>query len=221
MATNSTVPVREAVIEIPGEPGLLKTHNLPSEIIPLPLKVDSRALSIAVLPGLQGLFFLFGAAITLLSVTQTNQSVWTMACMSALGLFMAAVGTCFAGAALTAMADDSRRIPVLAIDDAGIWDTRSVRFPLAWSDIAHAKIIYAQASVGSVRLKLRRAIPALHNPFRIGILGSAWWRQPDELHVAVMGVDIKPRLLALAITTMVQRHGGTIDTKHPYNGTAL
>ena len=219
MATNRATPALQTVIEIPGEPGLFKTVDLPSEYVPLPLEVGARWQQMTVLVGLLGLFFLSGAALSLLSLQQTNQSIWSITGMSAVGLLMAAVGVCFTGAAVTAIADDSTRFPLLVIDDAGIWDKRSVRSPLAWSDVAHAKIAYTKGGVGGVRLQFRCPIEARHNPFRLGTLGFSWRRRSDELHVAVMGLDIKPRSLALTITTMVQRNGGAIDTEHPYAGT--
>jgi len=215
MATNSTRPVGETVIEIPGEPGFLKTVDLPPQFLPLPLKAGARFQPLAALSGLLGLFLLFGAMMVLVGIPLTDQSIWAIAGMSAAGLFMAAAAICFTGAALTAIVDDSRRYPVLVIDEPGIWDKRSVQAPLAWSDTAHAKVVYTKVGVAGVQLKLRHTIEASHNPFRLGTLGFSWRRRPDELYVSVMGLDAKPRLLALAITTMVQRNGGAIATKHP------
>jgi hypothetical protein len=123
--------------------------------------------------------------------------------------------------ALTAFADTCRRGPLLVLDDASLWDKRSTRVPLSWTDIEHATVRFTRGGVGGVHLKLRRKIKARHNPLRLGTLSFLWQRRPDELHISVMCLEQKPRTIALVITEMVLRNGGTADTKHPYAGTSL
>ena len=207
MATNNARHAPETVIEIPGEPDLFKTVNLPSEFVPLPLQVGARGQPMAILIGLFGALLLFGAVAALLGARNTVQSYQGITGSLALGLFLGAAGVCAVAAAATAMADLGRRFPLLILDADGILDKRSVQAAIAWSDIAHAKIAYTKGGVGGVRLKLRRNIKAHHNPFRLGTLAFSWWRRPDELHVPVMGLDAKPR------AQLFEHHGDDARTR--------
>ena len=202
-------------VRIPDEPGLFKTTNLPSRTVRLPLTVGARLQPLVlVLSGSLGTFLPLAAAMLFLAAPPRG-GVGTVAAM-AVGLFSAAAGLCLAGVALTSIVDDSRQYPLLALDESGLLDWRSVSKSIAWSDIEHARITYIKGGPGGVHLKLRQPVAARHNPFRFGTLGFVWRRRPDELHVPVVGLDFEPRLLAYTITAMVERNGGTAETKPPH-----
>jgi hypothetical protein len=208
-------------LQIPAEPSLFRTTDLPAEEIRLPMTLDAAAWLpwAGVALGVFGPIFLLAG--WLLLGSPPNVGFGTKVMLASFGVVFAAVGLCSIGAALTAFTDAHRRGSLLVLSDASLWDRRSIAAPLAWADIGYAKVEYTRGGVAGVRLKLRRTVEACHNPFRLGTLGFSWWRRPDELHVSVMGLRQKPRIIALVIVEMVLRNGGSADTRHPYSGVAL
>lgn len=207
------------IVEVRGEPGLFKTTDLPSEEISLPMALGtSRWLPWAGLSiGVIGLL-LAPTMLALLYPMPADFGFGTKIYVTVMCVVGTAGGWWFLAVAFTAFADAFRRGPLLYLDDLSLWDKRATRMPLAWTDIKHAAVRFDRSGAGGVHFKLRRAVQARHNLFRIGTLFPMWRQEPDELYVSVRFLSLKPRTIALVITEMVNRNGGSADTKYPMGG---
>jgi hypothetical protein len=205
-----------ATIEEPAEPTFFDRYNPPPQRLALPLSAGPRFSIALPLAGAIGALFLFPTVLVLIAAPTLVLGIRDVLLVT-LGLpAIGAFGLCLAAAALTALRDLVRGSPLLVLAEDTFVDTRTMRRPVLWSDVIHAKLTYTGGGVGGVHLKFRRAVVAWQNPFRIGTLGFYWRRQPDELHVSVIGLDISPHKLAHGVVALVRRHGGTADTKLPF-----
>lgn len=216
MAASSALPASGTltVVEIPGEPTLAHAV-VPNVKIALPLQAWNGKVRLAISAVILAVVFVPGglaAFLLLLGIARvpfpTVSEILTALIFAPLGvLVMVFAG----GAALTCIIDLFRRGPVLALDGESLQDNYAgVAIP--WATIAQVQIVYAQSSCARVKLRLRNNIQARHCPFRIGLLGTALRRRPDELHISVKLLDKHPRVVAYAIATLAKLHGGEIVT---------
>lgn len=213
MAQSRIDPV--TTIAIPGEPGLVRTFNIPAESVALPIEARAKigwAAWLLLFPST--LLFVLGA----FSLAAAALGGAIGPALVIVALFMTAIAICAAGASLTLIKDRFSRQSSLFLDAAGITDHRSFDRAIPWKDISHARIRYTRAGFGAVTLQLRHPVAARHNPFRLGTLGFLWRRRPVELHVPLLSLTVGDRRLALTVATLVKLHGGEIDAFHPYNG---
>jgi hypothetical protein len=208
-----------ATIEVPAEPTFFDRYNPPPQRLALPLSAGPRFSIALALAGAMGALFLFATVLVLIAAPTLalgiRDALFVTLGLTAIGAF----GVCFTAAALAALRDLAKGSPLLVLAEHTLLDRRLMRRPVLWSDAIHATLTYTGGGVGGVHLKFRRAVEARQNPFRVGTLGFYWRRQPDELHVSVIGLDISPHKLAHAVVALVRRHGGTADTKLPNSGT--
>jgi hypothetical protein len=131
-------------------------------------------------------------------------------------LMVAALGIGAGASLLTVIADRFRGPALLRIDATGVLDRRATERTIPWSEIASARLYFLKGTVGAVRLKLRHAVYARHNPFRRGALFFGWRLQPNEVHMPVVDLDVKARTVALAILKLVELNGGKIEAGYPF-----
>lgn len=203
-------------IDLPGEPTLFRTFDVPPEQVQLPLRAGPRRglLLLIALPfafvGLGGLLLLwaFSTVLETRSLGIADYVTFLVLCpFFLIGLPVA----------VTCLVDAVRSSPVLVIDAEGFQDSRTSRF-VPWCSISRATVKYTRSGSGGVHLKFRAARSARQNPFRPGTLGFVWRRRADELHVPVFLLDVKPRTLAYAVLILVQKNGGEVETRHTVFG---
>lgn len=105
---------------------------------------------------------------------------------------------------------------VLTLDRTELFDRRVLGGALAWNEIARVTVLYG-GQFGdvceAVRLQVRQEISVRHNPFRLGVVTTAWRRRPDEVIIPLVCLDCKADLLARAISRLVELNGGEVVTR--------
>lgn len=208
-------------VDIPGELGFWKTYDIAAERVALPLKARAGLglvgwmLLFQLLLLVPACFLILPAAIE----TALRGTVNLQVVISALLIVPFAI--CVTAASLTLVKDRFSSSSGLVLDVDGLTDHRLLDRTIRWSEIAHARVRYSNSDFAAVTLRLRHPIAARHNPFRLGTLGFAWRRRPNELHIALLSLTIPARRLALTIATLVKVHGGGVDAVHPTEGNPL
>jgi hypothetical protein len=217
----STDPSQLTHIEIPAAlPWPWQPINPPPERVELPLVARTRIWWFWWLVAFYAVFGVVGTV--LLSITILLNTWTASTVVLAVGwLFMLGLTVWLGGMFLTVVADCARGPAVLQVDSTGLLDRRALERTIPWSEVVHAKLYGSKGTITTVRLKLRHAIDASHNPLRHGALIFEWRRQPDELLVPVVDLDVKSRTMAFAILKLVALKGGKIEANYYPSGPAI
>lgn len=215
MSTEKPLPLSasDEAVEIPAEPDLRRSFDVPPQRVALPLKAERSGKQIVVflVAAPAGALLLSCAAALLWLLAQGSSEappLATLLAISALLSVLAIFGVIIGGAGLICLYDFLRDGPLLIIDAVGLWDRRATGQTIPWSDISRAEIISIRGNI-SVRLKLHRPMQAHRSPFRFSAMPSKLFNTPDdELNVSVRFLSIRPYILAHSILALVKRHGG-------------
>jgi hypothetical protein len=205
------------IVEVPGVPrfsGALR----PAERCVIPLEVRARLGPLGLLTLVNGLFGVIALVVAGLSLSEPSviQTYHFMIVMTLVfGVFLTLP-------AATLLFDRLRPQPLVYIGRDSFYDARSLRQPIAWTDVSHAAVIYRGRNVRRAphepaieafgfTLTLRHAIAAHHNRFRLGAFGFKWRRYPNEIYVSLLQLSQKPHALADTMLALVQRHGSIIE----------
>lgn len=215
----STDPSEPTHIEIPAAlPWPWQPINPPPERVEFPLVARTRIR----LPWwLMAYLAVVGAIGAVLLPFAIVFNTWTASTLLLLvgWLLMLGIAICVGGGVLAIITDRLRGPALLRVDATGVLDRRALERTIAWSEIASARLYFLKGTVGAVRLKLRHAVKARHNPFRRGALFFGWRLQPNEVHMPVVDLDVRARTVALAILKLVELNGGKIETSYPFEPT--
>jgi hypothetical protein len=198
------------LVEFPGQPTLRAGSAVPPVRIVLPLAAEPRRTLCTVLAAGTGLV----AAIALLGAAMLALVLWSqpspkdIAFCAILLPAMLAMGVVMAGTAATLVIDCARTPPAVVITAEGLYDRRVRDEIISWSDVIHAQAWPGQPALS---LRLRRDVKARHNPFRFGPACRKWRRRANEVHISVLFLTVSPHDLVLCITTLVRRHGCTVE----------
>lgn len=210
-------------IEVPGEPTLFRSFNIPPERVTLPLALHARvgwlmlvqlAAFLALALPLSPLLFVPVALARDLLAASTLGALFNVMLWTPLALVLVAFAICPWAVVVTMILDAFRQGPVLILHEEGLMDRRSSGEFIRWSEMEHAKVLYTQVGMSGVRLSLRRELLAGWNPFRPGTLGFVWRRKPHELYVPILFLDRREHMIGHAIAELVKRAGGKVEM-HP------
>ncbi len=196
-------------IDVPGDPTMTRTANIPPIRVPLPLEAKIRSgfhsfalhVAAAMLSGLTvwlGLWVLFGDGAGL--------------DVRAAGLFTALLGAAYFINAVSFVIDLTRQQPLLTVDASGFWDRRATAGPIPWSQVESAKSITGLFSHQGAFLKLRRPVEARRRPIRLATFHYLFRRRGNELIVPVNSFSNRD-IIVRAMLALVRRHGGAAKNR--------
>src|SRR5262245_30731384 len=204
-------PSSDDIVEFPGQPTMRAGSAVPPVRLVLPVNAGPRRGLLAVAAVLCGLVGVAGLSFSgLVLKTSGTIAAWQTVVFVVLWPIVAVPSAGYIGGAIVCLRDLARKSPVLTLSREGLYDRRLLDQILPWSDVARATHTYTGRGIAGVHLKLRHAVAARQNPFRLGTLFFYWRRRPDEVHVPLIMLDVKPYALAHGIARLVQQHGGEI-----------
>lgn len=211
-------------IEIPGEPGLIRSVVPPVRVnLPMEAKATDRLLWVGFAYALIVLVLLLMTALLGGAAFRSTTPVAFLALMGLAGLsglFALHLGSAVA----VGFIDANRTGVVLSVSRQGLLDLRFSRDIIPWSDITHADTITNGSFVTSgIVLEFRTARDGFRPIFRLGTVCNPVWlpgrsRQKNELNLSVAHLSIRAHVLGETILAMVRANGGKVGQISPLTG---
>ena len=208
MASDDTTQSSESFVDVPGDPTMTRTANIPPVRVPLPLeaKMQISFLRFLLYVGLG----LFGAVLVLVGLVMLIDRSAGLD-INIAGALLAFFAPALIVDAFSYFTNLTRPQPHLTVDADGFWDRGATAGPLPWSAVVSAKSLDGKFGHAAVVLQFRRPVEARRRPTRLATLRYLWRRRHDEMVVPV-DYFANRKVVARAMLALVRRHGG--DAKH-------
>ncbi len=201
-------------IEIPGEPGLIRSVVPPVRVdLPLEAKTTDRLLWAGLAMAPAALSTAATAAAFMWMAFRSETPIAFVVLMGLAGL--TALGTLhLASAIVIGILDANRSGVVLSIGRKGLQDHRFSPDMIPWSDIAHADTVTnASLDYSGIMLTFRSDRDGFRPILRLGSVANPawpWGRQKNRLDLSVARLSVPGHILGETVLAMVRANDGKV-----------